>query len=69
MVYLHKNVGNICVAICPGFTKNIASLPGIHVAKTEIIIGKVGKELFYVKKSILVTFSVLIISLCEVKTR
>ena len=32
-------------------------------------IGYVGKELFCVKKSILVTFNVLIISLCEVKTR
>ena len=31
-------------------------------------IGQVGKELFCVKKSILVTFSVLIISLCEVNT-
>ena len=31
-------------------------------------IGQVGKELFCVKKSILVTFSVPIISLCEVKT-
>ena len=35
----------------------------------RLIIGKVGKELFCVKKSILVTFSVFIISLCEVKTR
>ena len=32
------------------------------------LIGQVGKELFCVKKSILVTFSVLIISLCEVNT-
>ena len=31
-------------------------------------IGQVGKELFCVKKSTLVTFSVPIISLCEVKT-
>ena len=30
------------------------------------VIGQVGKELFCVKKSILVTFSVLIISLCKV---
>ena len=30
--------------------------------------GQVGKELFCVNKSILVTFSVPIISLCEVKT-
>ena len=27
MVYLHKNARNICVAICSGFTKTIASLP------------------------------------------
>ena len=32
-------------------------------------IGQVGMELFCVKKSMLVTLSVLIISLCEVKTR
>ena len=31
-------------------------------------IGQVSKELFCVKKSILVTFSVLIISLCEVNS-
>ena len=31
MVYLHKNARNICVAICPGFSKNIASLPGLVV--------------------------------------
>ena len=35
---------------------------------TEMFIGQVVKELFYVKKSILATFSVPIISLCEVKT-
>ena len=29
MVYLQKNARNICVAICPGFTKNITSLPGL----------------------------------------
>ena len=32
MVDLHKNARNICFAIYPGFTKNIASLPGLIVA-------------------------------------
>ena len=30
MVDLHKNARNICDAICPGFTENISSLPGLN---------------------------------------
>ena len=35
-VYLHKNIRNICVAICFGFTKKIFSLPKLIDASQKI---------------------------------
>ena len=54
----------ICVGPDWKFRRQIFSWHSSYL----FLIGQVGKELFCVKKSILVTFSVLIISLCEVHT-
>ena len=34
-MFLHKNLRNICVAICFGFTQKITSLPGIFKADVK----------------------------------
>ena len=52
MVDFNKNARNICVAICPGFTQNIASLPGLqvlcYVCKLQCLIRAIVLHITYV---------------------
>ena len=63
---VYKSKGVPVIAVSDPYCINLAVAPLCWLSL--MLIGYAGKELFCVKKSILVTFSVLIISLCEVKT-